>query len=336
MRSFLLSVALASVALGCSSSSSTKSGEPDASTHDAAEPLDGAHAPDAVSDAPAEGAAVSDAGVADAAAPDAAAILAARPYTIHVPASYQASQPAPLLFMFHGYGASGSEEEIYLGLTSTSDTNGFLYAYGNGTVDKTDSRFWNATNACCDIYGVPVDDVQYFDVMLADIESKYNVDPKRIYAMGHSNGGFMSHRLACDRASTVAAILSLEGAQWLDLSNCNPTAPVPVVEVHGTADLTVFWDGGATTEGTYPSAPTTVADWSLRNGCTGALAPNGTTYDLESTLPGNETTVQAYTGCPAGADVQLWVVNGGAHIPNLTRPGFGDALWSFMAAHPKP
>jgi polyhydroxybutyrate depolymerase len=278
-----------------------------------------------------------DGGIADfdGGAADAAGILTARPYTLHVPTSYQASQPAPLVIMFHGYGASGFLEDTYLDFTATSDSNGFLYAYGDGTLDSTNSRFWNATNGCCDLDGILVDDVQYFDVILADVQAKYNVDPKRIFVIGHSNGGFMSHRLACDRASTVAAILSLEGAQWDDLGNCTPSAPVSVVEIHGTADTTIPYDGGATTEGPYPTAPTTVADWAQRNGCTGAIAANGQTYDLVSTLAGNETTVQAYAGCPTGNDVQLWVVDGGVHIPTLSA-GFGAAVWGFLSTHPKP
>ena len=146
----------------------------------------------------------------------------------------------------------------------------------------------------------------------------------------------MAHRLACDRSSTVAAIVSLEGAQWIDPRNCNPTSPVSIVEIHGNADTTIGYDGGATMEGPYPGAMITVADWAQMNGCTGALAPNGQTYDLVSTLAGNETAVQAYAGCPAGIDVQHWLVNGGTHVPTLSEPSFDNAVVGFFTAHPKP
>jgi polyhydroxybutyrate depolymerase len=266
---------------------------------------------------------------------DAGGIVAARPYTLHVPARYDASRPTPLLVMFHGYGASGALEEVLMGLTATSDAHSFLYAYANGITDSRGRRFWNATDACCDHDGLPVDDVQYFDAIVADIESRYNVDRRRIFAMGHSNGGFMSHRLACDRASTVAAIVSLAGAQWDDPSKCAPSSAVSVAEVHGNDDRIILYEGGKTAQGTYPSAPTTVADWAKKDGCTGALAATGQTYDLDSRLDGRETRVQAYAGCPAGIAVELWFIQGGAHLPALTA-SWGELVWGFLSAHPKP
>jgi polyhydroxybutyrate depolymerase len=266
---------------------------------------------------------------------DAGGIVAARPYTLHVPARYDPSRPTPLVVMFHGYGASGALEEVYMGLTTTSDAHSFLYAYGDGTTDPRGQRFWNATDACCDHDGLPVDDVRYFDAIVADIESRYNVDRRRIFAMGHSNGGFMSHRLACDRASTVAAILSLAGAQWDDLSKCSPSSAVSVAEVHGNADRVILYEGGKIGERPYPSAPITVADWAKKNGCAGGLAATGATYDVDSQLAGRETQVQAYTGCPAGIAVELWIMQGGAHLPALTA-SWGELVWGFLSAHPKP
>jgi poly(3-hydroxybutyrate) depolymerase len=125
-------------------------------------------------------------------------------------------------------------------------------------------------------------------------------------------------------------------AQWDDLGKCEPTGTVSVAEIHGDADMTIAYDGGATMEGTYPAAPTTVSDWAMRNGCTGAVAASGQTYDIDSTLPGNETQVQAYGGCPAGIDVQLWTIHGGGHIPTLNQPQWGETVWGFLSAHPKP
>ena len=81
---------------------------------------------------------------------------------------------------------------------------------------------------------------------------------------------------------------------------------------------------------------TTGPDWATLDQCTGAIAPNGTTYDLVSALAGNETTVQAYAGCPSGVDVQLWVVQGGTHVSFLSHPAWGEAVWGFLSAHAKP
>ena len=272
----------------------------------------------------------------DAPGIDAAGIIASRPYTLHVPTGYDPTKPTPLVVMFHGYSVDGPSEEAYMDLTAASDASTFLYAYGNGTVDKSGLRFWNATNACCDLDSIPVDDVTYFDAILEDVSSKYNVDRKRIYEVGHSNGGFMGHRLACDRASTLAAVVSLAGAQWDDPSRCNPSEPVSIVELHGDADTVVIYDGGSTTEGTYPSAPVTVNTWGAKDGCTGGLSPTGQTLDVDTTLVGNETVVSAFGGCPAGIDVQLWRIQGGSHIPTISHPGFAELVWGFLGAHHKP
>jgi hypothetical protein len=34
--------------------------------------------------------------------------------------------------------------------------------------------------------------------------------------------------------------------------------------------------------------------------------------------------------------VQLWTIDGGAHIPTLNQPAWGEDVWGFLSAHPKP
>jgi polyhydroxybutyrate depolymerase len=236
--------------------------------------------------------------------------------------------------MFHGYGATGATQEtIVFRIATASDAHGFLYAYGDGTIDSAGKRFWNATDGCCNIDHSPVDDVAYFDAIVQDVSSKYAVDPKRVYAIGHSNGGFMAHRLACDRSTEIAAIVALAGDNYVDESKCNPTVPVSVLQVHGDADQTILYDGGATTTGPYPSAHDSVATWASKDGCTGALAPTGQMLDLDPGIAGDETRVNAYGGCPSGVDVQLWTIQGGPHIPTLNHPQWGEMVWAFLSAH---
>ena len=264
---------------------------------------------------------------------DASAIIAARPYTLKVPAAYDASKPTPLLVMFHGYGASGAIEESYFRIADVVDAHGFLYAYGDGTVDSKGKRFWNATDACCNLDGKNVDDVAYAGAIMDDVASKYNVDPKRIFVIGHSNGGFMVHRLACDLSPRIAAIVSLAGAVWNDPARCNPTSPVSILDVHGDADQTISYDGGGNPP--YPSEATTMATWAQKNACTGALTANGKTLDLDTSIAGAETVEKAYGGCPAGIDVELWTIQGGAHVPALATPTWAEEVWGFLSAHPK-
>jgi polyhydroxybutyrate depolymerase len=266
---------------------------------------------------------------------DAGPIGGDRPVQIHVPSSYQPGTPVPLVMMLHGYSATGQLEEAYLGITHQSDLHGFIYAMPNGTVDKTGLQFWNATDACCDLYGTGVDDSTYLSNVISEIEARYTIDPKRVYLVGHSNGGFMSYRMACDHADQVVALVSLAGAMWEDVSLCKPSAPVSTLEIHGTADTVIAYDGGTNAGHTYPSAPTTVSDWVTFDGCSATPDTTSPPLDLDSSLPGDETTVTKYGSCKAGGHAELWTINGGAHVPLLSTAFTPDVI-QFLYDHPRP
>lgn len=292
-------------------------------------------APDSGSDAGSPDAGSSDAGSPDAGGGDAGPnpLILARPYTLHLPAGWDGKTPAPLLLMFHGYGSSGASHEAYLKLSPVSDAHGFLYAWADGAVDRTFRRFWEGTDACCDLFFTGQDDVAYVGAILDDVAARYPVDPKRIYAFGHSNGGFMVHRLACDLSTRFAAVVSLAGAVFSDAGKCQPAEPVAVLQIHGDADQTISYTGGRTGPiyPPYPSAHGTVAQWAAHDGCAGALAATGQLVDLDAAIAGAETRVEAYPGCP----VELWTVQGGPHQPSLTA-AWAEPVWAFLAAHPKP
>ncbi len=268
------------------------------------------------------------------------ALLTARPYRTVVPGSYDGGQAIPMVVLLHGYTATGLEQDLYFGFTALANAKGFLLATPDGTTELAGTHFWNATNACCNFFGSTVDDVKYLTAILDQSALKYRIDPKRVYFVGHSNGGFMAHRMACDRSGRVAAIVSLAGAQWKDVSNCQPTAPVSVLEVHGTFDLVINYDGGVVSYdggvgNTFPGAKETVQDWSTLNGCTGQLTTYGGTLDLDAYIFGSET-VRAKYNCTNGA-AELWTIQGGSHVPGLGFPStWGDSVWSFLSSHPKP
>jgi polyhydroxybutyrate depolymerase len=259
-----------------------------------------------------------------------------RPVTVRVPDGYDPGTPAPLLILLHGYTATGAIQNEYFGLEPVALENGFVYAYPDGTVDPQGNQFWSATDACCDGFGSGVDDASYLIGLVDEIETRVNVDPKRVYFAGHSNGGFMSYRMACDYPDRIAAIVSLAGAMFLDDGDCKATTPVSVLQIHGTADATVPYDGGDLYPGaTVPGAVTTVADWAARNGCDPTATDTGTTLDLDSVLAGEETTDAKHAGCTPGYDAELMTIAGGAHVPTLT-PAFSETLVAFLLAHPKP
>jgi polyhydroxybutyrate depolymerase len=256
-----------------------------------------------------------------------------------IPSSYNGDDPLPLLVMLHGYGANGPLEEAYLRFAPLAEKLGFFYVAPDGTVDANGHRFWNATKACCDLNGVGVDDEGYLIEVLDEIESLVHVDKQRVYFFGHSNGGFMTYRMACNHADRIAAIGVLAGAMVLDPAACQPSEPVSVVHIHGTADKTIFYDGGsiaveAADKEPYPGAEENVARWLATDGC-GGEAPSQSEGDYELTLPGLDTTQLTYGPCQRQTSVALWSIVGGGHIPSFT-DNFAPAVASFLLAHSKP
>jgi polyhydroxybutyrate depolymerase len=130
--------------------------------------------------------------------------------------------------------------------------------------------------------------------------------------------------MACEHSDVVDGVLSLAGATFDDPADCAPANPVRVIQVHGTADTTILYDGGLLGTNPYPSAEQTAATWAGYNGC-GAEAAEVDPLDL---MPGAdaETTREVWGGCDAGGGAELWTVPLGAHIPAFSR-GFGAIFY---------
>jgi polyhydroxybutyrate depolymerase len=236
--------------------------------------------------------------------------------------------------MLHGYGVTSVSEEAYLGFLAESDKRGFLYVAPDGTKDATTSEFWNATDACCDYYASKVDDSTYLSTLIKDIEAEYSVDAGRVYIVGHSAGAFMAQRMACDHGDQIAGVVSLEGAMFQDPTKCPGATPVSMLEIHGTSDAIIAYNGGFIGVNAFPGATTTVGDWAKIDGC-GTADTTGAPLDLDASLPGKETSITAYPMCKAGTSVELWTIAGGAHFPTLS-PTFVPTVFDFLYAQKKP
>jgi polyhydroxybutyrate depolymerase len=273
-------------------------------------------------------------------------LIAARPYDDRVPSVIDPQKRYPLLVVLHGLGNDGPAMERYWQIDPLVDELGLLVAYPSGTRDmKSKSRgmghrqrFWNATDLCCDFFHSGVDDVAYLDAVIDDMSARFPVDPKRIFVGGISNGGYMAYRYACDRATRVAAIVSQAGAMWSDATRCKPSEPVAVLQVHGTADEWLPYNGGPVL-GYGPvviSAHQSIADWIAFDGCDSHPQAGEPPLDLisdENPPVGAETTKEIWGGCRG---VELWTMHGGFHSPHLQRPNWARAILSWLLAHPKP
>ncbi len=258
----------------------------------------------------------------------------ARTFHVHVPPTYAASAPTTLVFVFHGLTEHGAGSDLlsieYLSqMDPVADAQGFLVVYPDGYEGS-----WNAGKCCGAAVAANLDDLGFFDDMLARVESEYCVDTKRIYAAGLSNGAMFSNRLGCERASVVAAIGPVAGP--LDIDPCVPSRPVPIFEVHGTADPVVYYNGGSASEA--DSVAEAISTWEALDKCTDAMP--ATVYT------NGAATCTAETKCAGGSEVELCVITGGGH----QWPGGKDdflgvfssdldtsaQMAAFFAAHPMP
>ncbi|MEO0973516.1 MAG: PHB depolymerase family esterase [Pseudomonadota bacterium] len=254
---------------------------------------------------------------------------------VHLPPAINDGAPLPLIIQLHGYGADANSQEDFFRLIPESDARGFILVTPDGLPDLFGLQYWNGTDACCAFFSNP-DDSGYLRGLIDVAQTAYAVDPKRIYFAGYSNGGFMSHRMACDHADTVAGVFSFAGAQWEDPINCAASEPVHVAQVHGTADTVIQYDGGCIPgAGCYPSARGTVETWAGLNGC--ELGPQlvRPLRDLVEERVGRDTFVQEYPGCAPGGSAQLWTIPGTTHFPGW-RESFPRQLAQFLLSRAKP
>jgi len=257
-----------------------------------------------------------------------------RPFTLVLPNNYQVGNPAPLIIGLHGYTAESPYAQSYFQLEKVADKKGILTVYPSGSKDSNGYLFWNATPACCNFDSSTVDDEAYLLSIIDSVSKDYAVDPARIYIIGHSNGGFMAHRMACNQSDRIAAIVSLSGMTYSNPKSCKPASPVSVLQIHGTNDAVISYTGGYLFSSAYPSARKTIDLWGRINECGKKAYRVLPRLDLDRKLSGAETTVLRYKGCKTRATSELWTINKGKHSPELSAK-FADSVVSFLLSHPK-
>lgn len=223
-----------------------------------------------------------------------------RDYRLHIPPGHTPAKPAPLVFNLHGYTSNAAQQELYSGMNAVSDTAGFLVCYPNGI-----GNAWNVGWA----FGSTADDVSFISALIDEFYTKYNIEKERVYSCGMSNGGFMSYKLACDLNDRIAAIASVTGSMVpAQLTTCKPGRPVPVMEVHGTADPVVNYNGSALISAAIPDV---LKFWQENNGCD--EAPEVTAVPNLNTADNTTSEKWTYKNCNTNGSLLHFKVFGGAH-----------------------
>jgi polyhydroxybutyrate depolymerase len=270
-----------------------------------------------------------------------------RTYLLYVPPQYDGTKALPLVFFFHGgVGTAKHAAETY-GWNELADKEGFLVAYPNGTGSF---QTWNAIHGCGAAFRGKIDDVGFVRALVGELNGKLNVDPKRIFATGMSNGAMLTYRLAAEMSDVFAAVAPVAGSiGGKENSGAGekriprPANPVPIVIFHGKADHNVTYAGGQSHGVERNRIDLSVADavafWVKANGC----AAN----TVSTKMAGGDVIHDAYASAN-GADVELYTIVSGGHAWPGAKRSFlkgaagpsrsisaTDIAWEFFKAHPK-
>ena len=242
---------------------------------------------------------------------------------LELPGGHNVSHKLPLVVALHGYTSSGLGVSGFFDLIDSVHENGHLLLRPDGTISATGQRFWNATDACCNIWGQEVDDVSWLTSLINEAITYHGADPEGIIIVGYSNGGFMAHRMACERGDMLRSIISLAGATHYDFNDCPNTGYPNVLQIHGTSDSVIFYDGGAILGDNYPAASQTVFSWANRSGCHLTYTEINQ-LDLISPRGVNDTNEYEHLNCNSGNRVSLWEIPNGSHYPQLSSSSDDD------------
>ncbi len=271
-----------------------------------------------------------------------------RTYHVYVPSTLDARSRTgarvPLLVALHGGTGWGTQFERNSGFDGLAESNDFIVAYPDGIGVGTNNaqlRTWNGGGCCGTAARSDVDDVGFIRGLIDTLESRYPIDPAHVYAAGHSNGGILAYRLACQLSDRIVAI----GVQStsLEYTPCTPAQPVSVLHIHGTADRNIPIAGGRGPDGitSYAFHPPLDAATTLaaRDGC---AATPATALDRGNT----DLTVSVWGSCRSATEVAFVKVAGATHgwmghsaaAPKRVGPPYqrldsSALIWGFLLAH---
>ena len=229
-----------------------------------------------------------------------------REYQLYVPPNYTPGDQWPIVFNLHGITSNAAQQTFYTAFNFVADTADFFVCYPEGTeIPGGSGRQWNvsfplSTNT--------TDDVGFIDNLIDTLYAHYDINLDKVYVTGMSNGGYMGYKLACEITDRITAVASVTGSMVpVVADNCAPTQTIPIMQVHGTADPTVAYNGsnfGIPIE-------ELVSQWVEHNQC--ALTPD--TFQFPDINTTDNCTMEriAYTNCDGDRKVYFYRVDGGEH-----------------------
>ncbi len=244
-----------------------------------------------------------------------------RSFFLYLPDNIQPG--APLVFVLHGYTGSASSTISSYGMNDIADANGFAVCYPQGSQDLTGTNFWNINFPL-----ETVDDVGFLSSLAQDLTNFLDLDANCTYVCGMSNGGMMSYYLGCERPDVFKAFASVTGTITSNfLANCMGNIPVPFMQIHGTFDLIVPYNGSTIAEdnfGEFLPVEEIFRTWNDINDCQSVdffSVPNAPVLDFSS-VSGAEVS-----DCDGNLKAKFYRVENGGHTwPGSPQIPFIDFL----------
>jgi len=236
-----------------------------------------------------------------------------RVYYVHLPAGLRGS--APVVFALHGGAGTAPRRARQMGLNAIADREGFVAVYPQGI-----NNGWNDGRGTADLVRrqAGADDVAFFRAMMGEFVRRGEADEARIYVVGGSNGGMMTHRLACDLADRIAGAVAMVASLPEPVApRCKPAMPVPILMMNGDADPLVPYEGGQVgavlpgDQGRILPVEETVRFWLRANGCAGE--PRASKIEDKDPADGVTVEVRRWQGCQGGAAVAVYRMRGAGH-----------------------
>ena len=227
-----------------------------------------------------------------------------RDYILYIPAIYDGNTDVPLILNFHGFGSNANQQLVYGDFRDIADKEGFLLVHPEGTL-LNGNQHWNVGSFTI---GSTTDDVSFTEALIDELANQYAINLDRVYATGMSNGGYMSFLLACQLSEKIAAVASVTGSMTPETYNaCNAQHPTPILQIHGTSDSTVPYNGDTWTR----SIEDVISYWANYNNC----ETNPTTTALADIDPSDGSTVEhiVYIAGDNGLTTEHMKVIGGGH-----------------------
>lgn len=235
---------------------------------------------------------------------------------------------APLVLVLHGSQRDAKSVEDRSQYDALAQQQGFVVVYPEGV-----DLFWNAGNCCGP---AATDDVTFIKDLIAKLVADGSIDSKRVFVVGVSNGAMMAQRLGCELAGQISAIASVAGSLVTD--SCSPSRAISILEMHGTADNLIPYEGAAScfesASGVTERCLSTLAvmeGWATRDGC--PASPVKTDSGITKTY--------TWAPCRDRSIVVLDAIDGAGHNwfgPDLLagEPSATQVTWSFFEHAPPP